>query len=187
MNTSKELGKAEYQPMDMPKQVSAITCEELMYLAAGRYGRKQAREVELRANTKRMNVKIREDENQLDRRYAELRTKIVELKKAKNIMKSLVKVSQAAQTEKIVGDESLNELIDINTQRTLHKISDLLKVKTQVNNNPQDYPSELKISMFDDIHSELKEQLFYLLMAVVKDETFINYSEYFKGLSREQI
>lgn len=103
-----------------------------------------------------MNVKMLEDESQLEKRYAELRIKIAELKKAKSISKTLVKAHQAAQTEKIVGDESLNELIDINTQRTLTKIKDLTKVKEEVTSNPVDYPSELRLLMFEDVHMELR-------------------------------
>lgn len=83
-----------------------------------------------------------------------------------------------------MGDESLNELIDINTQRTLNKINDLLKVKDEVLESPTDYPQELRILMFEDVHREMRDQLFCLLMAIVKDEGFINYSEYFKGMSR---
>ena len=176
--------KVEYLPLDMPQNVNDIDCNEITYLAAGRYGRKQAQKLEQISNTRRMNVKMLEGDSQLDKRYADLKNKINELKKARNISKTLVKVSQAAQTEKIVGDESLNELIDINTQRTLTKLGDLMKVKEEVTVNLADYPTELRTMMFDDVHREMREQLFCLLMAILKDESFVNYSECFKNYSR---
>lgn len=146
----------EYQPLDLPMKVSDLTCNDLMSIASGRYSKKQAQKYEQLLNQKKRNVKILQDENQLEKKYNDLKAKIVELKKAKVTMKSLIKSHQAAQTEKIVGDQSLNELIDINTQRTLQKINDLVKVKEKVTEDPAKYTIDLKLRIYSDVHKELR-------------------------------
>lgn len=56
--------------MDMPRTLANVTCDELTFFAAGRYARKQIQKMEQLNNTKRKNIKLLEDERQLDKRYA---------------------------------------------------------------------------------------------------------------------
>lgn len=62
-----------YTPLDMPYSLEDVNCFEMFSLAAGRYFKKQIQFYMKSQKTKQMNIKMQEDEGQIDRKYAELR------------------------------------------------------------------------------------------------------------------